>query len=369
MNKILIIAPKTKTLINFRKDLIKDFLNYGYEVVTVSPEEGFEKQLNDLGVKSIILKMDKNSTSIFSNIKYWKELTKIVKKENPDKIFSYTIKPNIFGAIAGHKCKIEDVYSMVTGVGYVYTTDSFKARILQIICGLGYKIAFKYSKKVIFQNIDDLELFVNKKYLNKDKSYVVDGSGVNTDRFMRKPLPEEDSFVMISRLLKPKGVCEYFEAAKLVKEKYPNTKFLFVGGYSKTQYSVDYELIDREYFKTGIIDYCGETNDITQFVKQARVFVLPSYYGEGIPRTLLEALAMARPVITTNNRGCKETVKDGVNGFIVPVKDPSALAEKMIYMIEHRDELDQMAEESYKYCKERFDIEIINKKMLEIMEI
>lgn len=367
--KVLMIAPKTKTFLNFRSDLMKDISKKGNEIVAVCPETGYEEELKKCGARCVVIPLNKNSTTIFDNLAYLNNLTKIIKEEKPDRIFAYTIKPVIFGSIAAKRAKVKDMYSMITGLGYVYAVDTFKTKILRIICGIGYKIAFKYNKKVIFQNKDDIEEFVKRKYLKKDKCEIVDGSGVNMERFKRNELPKENVFLMVSRILKPKGVKEYFEAAKIVKEKYKETEFLYVGAEDKTQIALNLKDVREEYLNTGIVNYCGETNDVPSYLAKCSVFVLPSYYREGVPRTLLEALAMGRPIITTDTVGCRETVKDEENGFFVPIKDSKALADKMIYMIEHREELDKMGQKSYEYCKERFDIKIINKKMLEIMNI
>lgn len=189
------------------------------------------------------------------------------------------------------------------------------------------------------------------------------------ERFKRNPLPEGNTFLMVSRILKQKGVREYFEAAKIVKKKYPETEFLYVGAEDKTQLALNLDEVRSEFLNTGIINYCGESNDVPSYIAKCTCFVLPSYYREGVPRTLLEALAMGRPILTTNTVGCRETVKEGKNGFFVPIKDSKTLADKMLYMIEHRNELEKMSEASYVYCKERFDVDIINKRMLEIMGI
>lgn len=367
--KVLMIAPKTKTFLNFRSDLMKSISKKGNEIVAVCPESGYEKELQECGARCVVIPLNKNSTTIFDNLSYLNKLTKVIKEEKPDKIFAYTIKPVIFGSIAAKKAKVKDMYSMITGLGYVYAVDTFKTKILRIICGIGYKIAFKYNKKVIFQNKDDIEEFLKRKYLKKEKCELVDGSGVNMDRFKRNELPKENVFLMVSRILKPKGVKEYFEAAKIVKEKYKDAEFLYVGAEDNTQIALNLNEVRAEYLDTGIVNYCGETNDVPSYLAKCSVFVLPSYYREGVPRTLLEALAMGRPIITTDTIGCRETVKDGENGFFVQIKNSKALADKMIYMIEHRDELDKMGEKSYEYCKKRFDVNIINKKMLEIMDI
>lgn len=366
--KILMIAPKTSTFINFRGDLMKAISNKGNEIVAVCPETGFEKTLKELGARCVCINLKKTSTTIFDNLKYLKDLIKVIESEKPDKIFAYTIKPVIFGSIAGKRAKVKEIYSMVTGLGYVYAVDTFKTKILRIICGIGYKLAFKYNTKVIFQNKDDKEEFIRRKYLKEEKCEVVDGSGVNLERFKRNELPKENVFLMVSRILKQKGVKEYFEAAKIVKEKYPSAEFLYVGAEDKTQAALKLEEV-QDYIDNKIVNYCGETSDVPSYIKKCSVFVLPSYYREGVPRTLLEALAMGRPIITTETIGCKETVVDGQNGFFVPIKDSKALADKMIYMIEHRDKLQEMSDKSFEYCKKRFDVNIINKKMLEIMEI
>ena len=367
--KMLIITPKAKSIINFRGDLIKEIINKGYEVTIICPEYGQEEALKNIGVKEVIvIKMDKTSTSIINNIRYYKSLKNIIKKEQPDKIFAYTIKPVIFGCLAAKKNNIEDIYPMMPGLGMVYLKNDIKTKVIRFICGVAYKKAFKGAKRVIFQNSDDREEFIKRKYVEREKCEVVDGSGVNLERFSRNPLPEDNVFIMVSRLLKEKGVLEYCKAAEIVKEKYPDVRFLYLGAEDNTHKSL--KLKDIEYYTNNkIIEYCGVTEDVPTFLKKVTVSVLPSYYREGIPRTLLEALAMGRPIITTNSVGCKETVKDNINGFIIPIKNEQILAEKMIYMIEHREELKNMSDESYNYCKERFDVNIVNKKMLQIMNI
>ena len=173
---------------------------------------------------------------------------------------------------------------------------------------------------------------------------------------------------MISRMIKTKGAIEYFKAAENVKKKYKDVKFLYLGKPEDKNGYIKKEEIDS-FVQKNIVILLDETDNVPEVISKSSVVVLPSYYREGIPRTLLEALAMGRPIITTNSIGCKETVINNKNGFLIPIKDVQSLTEKMIYMIEHRDELEKMSDESYKYCQERFDVNIINKKMLEIMNI
>ena len=367
--KFVLLSPKNRTVYNFRGDLIKEIQKKGYEVIVTGPNKDNIEKIEELNVKFKEIPLNKNSLGIISNIKYYNNLKKFLKEEKPDVVLSYTIKPVIFGSIAAKKAEVKHIYSLITGLGQVYNSNSLKTKVIRTVCGMAYKIAFKYNEKVIFQNRDDLEECTKRKYLQKEKCYVVNGSGVNMERFRQTELPKENVFLMVSRMLKTKGTKEYFEAAKVVKEKYPETKFLYVGSTENSNAFIRIEDVKKEYIDSEIIEYIEQTEDVPAVVKQSTVFVLPSYYREGVPRTLLEALAMGRPVITTDNVGCRETVIDGKNGFMIPVKNSEILAKKMIYMIEHREIVEKMAEESYKYCKEKFDVKIINKNMLNIMNV
>ena len=367
--KFMLISPKNRTVYNFRGELIKKIINKGYEVIVTGPDYDNVEKIEELGAKFVKIDLDKESTGIYSNWNYYKSLIRIIKDEKPDIVLSYTIKPVIFGTLAAKKAGINKSYSLITGLGQIYGFNAtFKTKIIRFICGLAYKKVFKYNSKVIFQNSDDLAECVKRKYLKNDKCIVVDGSGVDLNKFKRTTLPNRNVFLMISRMIKTKGTIEYLKAAEKVKCKYKDVEFLYLGKPENKRGYVKKEEINY-FVQKGVVKILDETDNVPEVISKSTVMVLPSYYREGIPRTLLEALAMGRPIITTNSVGCKETVKDGINGFLVPIKDADALAEKMIYMIEHREKLDKMSDESYKYCKERFDVNIINKRMLEIMEI
>ena len=365
--KLLMITPQTKNAI-FRADLMKDIVKKGYEVVVVIPEDEGQAFFKKNGIKTRILEMDKNSISILRNISYYKELKQIIEKEKPDKVFSFAIKPVIFGSIAAHKAGIKDIYSLVCGLGYVYSESSFKHKILQSICDKAYRRAFRYNKKVVFQNRDDIDEFLKRNNLTKDKCKLVNGSGVNLSKFKKNDLPKGISFLMISRILKEKGVLEYFEAARIVKEKYPETKFVYVGQLDSGQSAIKNDNI-KPYIDSKIVDYVSFTDDIAKYYEKCNVVVLPSYYREGIPRTLIEATAMGRPIITTNTPGCKETVTEGINGWFVKTRNVSDLSDKMEWMIKHKDKLQEMGDASYEKCLEKFTINKINAEMMRIMEI
>ena len=365
--KILIVSPKNKTVFNFRGDLIKDMISCGHEVVVTGPNQDFVEDIYALGVSKFIeVPLVKDNTNIKGDLSYLKKLKKVMKEEKPDLVFSYTIKPVTYGSIAAHKAKVKNIYAMVTGLGRVYTSNSVKTKIIRLITKILYKKAFKSCKAVIFQNSDDLNTFVNNKYLPKEKATLVNGSGVNMDRFKRTPLPKDVSFLMIGRIIKEKGVFEYCEAARIVKQKYPNTRFVLLGGFDKSIGAIKPEDI-QPYIDDGTIVFHSETKDPVAFYQQASVFVLPSFYREGLPRTILEAMSCGRPVITTDWPGCREPIVNEKNGFLIPIRNINALVEKINYLVSNPKVLADMSYNAFQRCKEMYDVNYVNKQMKNII--
>ena len=366
--KIMVVSPKNKTVFNFRGDLIKEFINRGYEVVVTGPDQQYVDDIKALGARFIEIPFVKDNVGIRGDLKYSKQLRNVMEQEKPDKVFSYTIKPVIYGSIAAGQAGIKEVYPMITGLGRVYGTDSTKAKVLRVITGTLYKKAFKSCKKVIFQNWDDMKLFTDLKYLPKEKCEKVDGSGVNMERFEFSGPADEPVFLMISRIIKEKGVFEFCEAAKIVKQKHPEARFILLGGYDNSIGAIQPEELEK-YTGNGIIEIPGEVKDVSPILKDAYAFVLPTYYREGIPRTILEAMACGKPIITTDWVGTREAVNGGENGFLVPIQNSAVLADKINYLIENRQEAERMGKNSHELCQKKFEVGIVNKRMLEIMEI
>lgn len=367
MKKFVLISPKNRTVYNFRGDLIKEIINNGYEVVVTGPDQTDVDKIEALGARFVEIQMNKTGTSVISDLKYCKALTNLLKREKPDVTLGYTVKPVIYGAIAAKRAKVKNINSLVTGGGYTFTSTSLKARVLGMIVRTLYKIGFRKADHVIFQNPDDLEEFVSRKLVKREKCSFVNGSGVNIKHFEPTPLPETTSFFMLSRLLKSKGVCEYLEAARITKEKHPEVRFYILGKYeTEMQDAVDREYVEK-FIADGIVERFEETSDVRPYYSRCSVFVLPSY-REGTPRTVLEAMAMGRPIITTDAPGCRGTVQDGVNGFLVPVKDADAVAEKMVWFIEHPEKIAEMGDASIAYVKDRFDVSKVNEAMIHIMQ-
>ena len=280
MAKVLIVAPKTSNLINFRGDLIKDIRKKGYEVTAIVPEKESEDYFEQLGVKLRFINLDKNSFSLFKTYEYYKELVRIMKEEKPDKVFSYTIKPVVFGSLAASKAKVKEIYSLVCGLGYLFSVNTLKVKLIRTFCGLGYKWALSKNNKVVFQNQDDIDEFTRRGYVKKEKCELVNGSGVNLVKFTRNDIPTDRvSFIMVSRVLKEKGVLEYFEAAKRVREKYPEAKFTYIGAIDKNVNALGLDTL-QPYIDNGDVEYIPETTTVEKYLAEASVFVLPSYYRD-----------------------------------------------------------------------------------------
>lgn len=368
MQKIVIIAGLSESLIGFRGDLIKSWINKGLEVYSIAPDNKAEVQLKELGVrKHYVVPIDRTGTNVLSDLKYLFKLKKCLKLIKPDITIGYTIKPVVYGSIAAKLAKVNQINAMVTGLGYLFVSDSFKAKMLQFIGVNLYRIGLKCANNAIFQNHDDMSLFVSRKIARKEKCHVVNGSGVNMELFKRSAFPEEFSFMMVSRLLYSKGVFEYFEAARIAKLKYPNIKFYMVGGFGNNADCIPKQMAQK-YFDDGIINYLGLSNNIPETLKRCSVFVLPSY-GEGTPRSVLEAMSIGRPILTTDVPGCRETVIEGENGFLVQHKNTKSLAEKMIWFIENKTKIEAMGDCSYFYCEKKFEVSKVNISMNKIMNI
>lgn len=361
--KILIVSPKNKTVFNFRGDLIRDMIAQGHEVVVLGPNRDFVEDILALGVAEFIeVKLVKDNTSIKGDLGYLRQLIRIMKAQKPDLVFGYTIKPVIYGSIAAKLTGVPHIYAMVTGLGRVYASNGLKAKLVRLITKILYKMAFKACRKVIFQNGDDIDQLVSEHYLPLEKTVQVNGSGVNMDRFRRTELPEKPVFLMVSRVIREKGVMEYCEAARTVKQNCPEARFILLGGLDVSMGALKMEDI-QPYIDEGSIEFPGEVKDPVAFYQSASVFVLPSYYREGLPRTLLEAMSCGRAIITTDWPGCREPVEDGVNGYMIPVKDAAILAERMQTLAEDPDLLRKMAEAAYETCRTKFEVSIINRQM------
>ena len=369
MKKFILISPKNRSAYNFRGDLIKDIQAKGYDVVVTGPNcEGVDK-IEALGAKFIEVPIDKNGTNPLADISYCLKLRKIMKQENVDALLGYTIKPVIYGSIAGWLAGVKNRTAMVTGAGYLFASKSMKAKLIRLVSFMLYRIGLGAAQKVIFQNIDDLNEFVANHLVKREKCHVVNGSGVNMNKYTPAPYPDKPSFFFLGRLVHSKGGLDFAKAAKIVKGQYPDARFMILGKLEKNLPDAIKPEELMPFVEDGTIELFPETDNVPQYYAMTSVFVLPTAYREGTPRVILEAMACARAIITTNTPGCKETVTEWENGFFTAIHNPEELAKKMKYFIEYPEKVSEFGQKSYNICKNKYKVSIINKRMMEIMNI
>lgn len=352
-HKILFCDNSLRDLINFRGDIINHYAAVGCQITLVAPQTcAFSPQYPN--VKYIPVNMNKSGTNPFSDFGYFLRLCKIFNREKPDIVFNYTIKPNIYGALAARitGCKCVD---MVAGLGYMFTGSSLVKRLGRFL----YKLGLRSAHKVFLLNQSNADKLINEHFIRPDRAILLSGGeGVNFERF---PYVENrfntTRFLMVARVLYDKGYSEYVEAAAIVKRKYPDIEFGLLGPIDESSpMGVPRSVVERD-VADGKIIYYGVTDNVPEYVCQDGVVVVVSSYHEGLNRSLMEACAMARPCITTDIPGCRETVEDGVNGYLVLPKDGQALAEAMLKFIAlTQSEKKAMAEASHRIAVKRFDV-------------
>ena len=367
--KFLLISPKNRTVWNFRGDLIRDLQARGWEVTVTGPDRTDEDRIRALGVRFIEIPMNKTGTSALQDLHYLRALCRTLRAERPDATLAYTSKPVIYGSVAAKLLGVRNCSAMITGGGYTFTAKTLKARLLGFVVRHLYRVSLRCCSQVIFQNPDDRDEFIRLGLVPANKCEVVRGSGVNMEKFCPGEPREANrplTFLMVSRLLKSKGVTEYLEAAKLLKQKYPELDFRLLGKYETDMQDAVPTALVKEYEDAGVITRYGETRDMVDFYRNCDVYVLPSY-REGTPRTVLEAMACGRPIVTTDANGCRETVEDGVNGYLVPPRDSAALAEALERYVHHPELLKPQGEASLNLCRDRFEVHKVNEDMLRFM--
>ena len=369
--KILIIASASNSLVGFRGDFIKNLLKNNFEVYTAAPNygESTRKTLESFGAKPLTFKLQRTGLNPISDIKSIKGLKEIINKNKIDLVFPYTIKPVVYGSIAANLSNVP-VISLITGLGFSFSRSTLKSKILQVATEFLYKISIRKNKAIVFQNSDDYNLFLSRKILSKkNKVGFVDGSGVNLNEYNFREntnSTEVISFVVIARLIKEKGIGLFLEAAKVLKNKYPKSEFHIIGTPDNSPSAIKIDEL-KSLHESGVVIYHGPQSNIQEHLTNRDIFVLPTYYREGVPRSILEALSVGLPVITTNTPGCKETIVNKKNGILIEPKDLDELINAMEYFLINKDKIKEMGINSRNYAKERFDVKIINKNLLNIV--
>ncbi|MDO9010563.1 MAG: glycosyltransferase family 4 protein [Gallionella sp.] len=330
--KVLIALNTAWNLVNFRAGLIRALVAKGYEVVAVAPSDEYAARLAELGCRFVALPMDNKGTHPGRDLLLFFRFLKLLRRERPDVFLGYTVKPNVYGSLAAHVLGIP-VVNNIAGLGAVFIRDNWLTRLVQLL----YKTALSRSHHVFFQNDEDSLMFVERGLVAADKVSRLPGSGVDLNKFYYQPVLEQGNnqfrFLLVARMLRDKGIGEYVDGARIVRKKYPNVIFQllgFVDVENPTAIS-NGEIIAWE--KEGVVEYLGAADDVRPYLAAADCVVLPSY-REGVPRSLLEAAAIGRPIIATDAVGCRDVVDDGVNGLLCCVADVSDLVEKLLIMVE-----------------------------------
>ncbi len=365
--KILIFGTVPNDLLNFRADLIQDFKKRGHEVIASSSSLDSDSiiHMNKLGIEYESIYLNRHGLSLLGDLRTLTNVLNLLQKQKPNLVLAHGIKLVIWAGISS-KIKKIPFFALITGLGFAFQGKSFKRKLLTKFASFLYRIALKNSKAVIFQNKDNRDLFIEKGIVPLCKTHIVNGSGVNINKFSFSEQPKNEvSFLLVSRLLGEKGLREYAAAAQIVKDKFPSAKFDIVGAEDASLDAISIEEVNSW---SDYVSYNGFTNDVRPYIKKCNVYVLPSYH-EGLPRSTLEAMSMGRPVLTTNAVGCKETVEEGENGFKVPIGSSKKLAHKMIWFIENKDKIEMMGRKSRKIIENKFDVNKVNKEMLKILGI
>ncbi len=375
--RILIVCDSSHTLLNFRGKLMgKMALKNEVHVFTPRIEqENVQEKLLEMGVFIHISALNGSNVSVLSDLRFIISLYKLIKKLKPHVFFPYTFKPVIYGTFLAKYRRVKLITPMLTGLGYNFTSTASGNRLVKRITHFLLKSSLRPSDalRVIFQNNDDLNTLKHLKILNqKHQAYVVNGSGVDLDHYTYAlPSTQPLIFLMIARLINAKGISEYYEAAKSIRRRFPDVVFKLIGPYHDNIDAIDHALY-KKIVNREVIDYLGELDDVRFQIEHSSVMVLPSYYGEGVPRSVLEGMSMGRPVITCDSVGCRETINpdpNQPNGFLIPVKNVTALVEKMEHFILHSKDVVQYGKQARSYAKEKFDVNIVNAELFKIMQL
>tara|TARA_B110001450_G_scaffold248785_1_gene265343 strand:+ start:3139 stop:4260 length:1122 start_codon:yes stop_codon:yes gene_type:complete len=372
--KFLLIASTPESIIPFRGKLIRGLCNLGINVHICAPftngDSSLIQELRDnYSVETHTTALGKAGINMLSDFLYLMRLIEIIKLVKPDLMLCYTMKPVIYGSIAGWVNKVPARFSMITGLGFLFIESQgiFK-RGIQLIGTLLLSFSLQKNHKLFFQNIDDKNLFIERKIIEKTKlTCVVNGSGVDLAYYNVRPLPSHPSFLLIARMIKNKGIREYVDAIRKVKKIYPAVKFSMVGGLEENIDGVDVKDI-QSWVLEGLVDYKGALPDVRQEIEECSIYVLPSY-REGTPRSVLEAMSMGRAIITTDVPGCRDTVIHGVTGLLVRSKDSSDLANAMERLIKDEKLRATMGEKSREYAVKKYSDDSVVAEIIAQLDI
>jgi len=360
--KFIFFANTDWYLYNYRVPIDNLLRKKGYEIVMVSPPGNYCSKIMEAGFRWTPLRMSRSGLNLFEEINTIRQLVWIYKDEKPDIVHHFTIKSNFYGAIAAKIANVPYVVNSIAGLGYVFDSPSLKARLLKPFGYLGYKFSLMNSK-VIFQNSDDLFNFVANGYVERDDAYLIKSSGVELNKFVPGPFSDTHLNVLLgSRMLWTKGIEEFVQAAQLLREKYPHVNFLLAGDVDPGNPASIPKKQLLKWEESGNVTWLGFQDNMADLINKCHIICFPSKHSEGTPKFLVEAAACGRPIITTDNRGCKEVVIDGENGYLVPKGDYKALAAAIAKLISNPELIESMGRMSRIIAEQEFALESVVEK-------
>ena len=377
--KIIVLGNQAKAMSNFWSVLIRHMRRAGHEVVCCAPpgDANAEATLTAQGARMRHYSLDRKGLNPLSDLRTTLELFKLFKDEKPDLLFASTIKPVIYGCMAARAAGVPHIYATITGLGYAFEADTFLKKCVNRLGRLLYRGALSGAEGVFFQNHDDITVFKQSGILGpKARVLTARGTGVDTKRFAPSPFANYTDqgslngppvFLLVARLLEAKGLPEYAEAARMLKARHPEARFQVLGPPEKGLGSVSLEQL-HAWQQQGCIEYLGETSDVRPYVAAAHVHVLPSW-REGTPTSIMAGMSMGRPAVVTDAPGCSEVVRPGVNGYLVPVRDPQALASAMEAFIISPQDIARMGQAGRQLALSEFDAEKVAARILQDMHV
>lgn len=367
MRKLFITVNADWFFLSHRKDLALAAKKAGYDVTIITTETGKMKVIRDLGLKTIEMPMNRTGMNLFQELRTLAFFYKLYKKEKPDVVHHVGLKPMMWGGLAAKLVKTNGVVNAVSGLGFLFNPGQKPSLVAKMVLKL---LGFSQNRKnlfVIFQNHENKQFFLDHHVVKEEQCVFIKGSGVDLSDFNYTPEPEGGKLKVIftSRMIVEKGVFVLTDAAEILRKKYENSvEFLLCGGLNDNPNSLTEDdlnkVTDNKYIK-----WLGYRTDVKDLLKASHIVAFPSYYGEGIPKSLIEATAIGRPIITTNSVGCKDTVEDGKNGFLIPIKDSKSLAEKLDILFQNKELRLQMGRYSREIAEKFFSLDVVIKKHLD----
>ncbi|UZW54543.1 glycosyltransferase family 4 protein [Sphingobium sp. JS3065] len=371
--KVVILSSLSWSLINFRGALIARMIGEGHDVVACAPDEEPEvlAKLAQMGARFRRTPMARAGTNPLHDVRTLLHYRRLMRAERPDVVVAYTQKPIIYGGLATRLWSRARYFAIMSGLGYVFSEEADSRPWLRTVVSRLYRIGVARARCIFLFNGDDHRVMRDNGIVSPAQRVMqVPGSGIDIRHFAERPLPEGPfTFLMMGRLMRDKGVGEYVEAARIVRARRPDARFLLLTR-PETENPTGYTAADLDQWRRdGLIEFLPETRDVRPFIASAHAFVLPSFYREGLPRTILEALATGRPVITTDMPGCREPIRNGVNGLLVPPRDAPALAVAMERLIADPARMAAMAKAARRTAVDIYDVDKVNAMLLDVMQL